>query len=72
MCLYEFPGKINANKAYRVMTNSSGNQPSKSLLCDIIMYANKGISTLSAKQWCLTHEAYLKRFEETHSAVEVV
>jgi hypothetical protein len=54
------------------MTNSSGNQPSKSLLCDIIMYENKGISTLSVKQWCLKHEAYLKKFEETHSAVEVV
>jgi hypothetical protein len=29
------------SKAYHVMTNSSGNQPSKSLLCDIMMYKNK-------------------------------
>ena len=59
------------------MTNSSGNQPSRSLLCDIIMYENKDISTLPAKQWGLKDEAtalsaYLKRFEETHRAVEVV
>ena len=59
------------------MTNSSGNQSSRSLLCDIMMYKNKDISTLPAKQWDLRHEAtplsgYLKKFEETHKAVEVV
>jgi hypothetical protein len=54
------------------MTNSSGNQPSRSLLCDIMMYENKDSSTLPAKQWGLKHEAYLKKFEETHRAVEVV
>jgi hypothetical protein len=53
------------------MTNSSGNQPSRSLLCDIMMYDNTDISTLPAKQWGLKHEttalsAYLKRFEKTH------
>ena len=41
------------------------------------MYENKDISTLPAKQWGLKDEttalsAYLKRFEETHRAVEVV
>jgi hypothetical protein len=50
---------------------SSGNQPSRSLLCDIMMYKNKDISTLPAIQWGLKHEAtalsaYLKKFEETH------
>jgi hypothetical protein len=49
------------------MTNSSGNQPSRSLLCDIMMYENRDISTLPAKQWGLRHEAtalsgYLKKF----------
>jgi hypothetical protein len=48
-----FPGTITASKAYRVMTNS-GNQPSRSLLCDIMMYKNKDISTI---QWGLKHEA---------------
>jgi NRPS condensation-like uncharacterized protein len=48
-----------------------------SLLCDIMMYENKDISTLPAQQWGLRHEAtalsaYLKRFEEAHRAVEVV
>jgi hypothetical protein len=43
----------------------------------IMMYENKDISTLPAKQWGLMHEAtalsgYLKKFEETHRAVEVV
>jgi hypothetical protein len=68
-----FSGTITASKAYHVMTNSSGtgNQPSISLLCDIMMYENKDISTLPAKQWGLKHEvtalsAYLKRFEKTH------
>jgi hypothetical protein len=47
------------------------------LLCDIMMYKNKDISTIPAIQWGLKHEAtalsaYLKRFEETHRAVEVV
>jgi hypothetical protein len=42
-----------------------------------MMYENKDISTLPAKQWGLMHEAtalsgYLKKFEETHRAVEVV
>jgi hypothetical protein len=69
--LYELPGTITASKAYHVMTNSSGNQPSRSLLCGIMMYENKDISTLQAKQWGLKHEAtalsaYLKRFEKTH------
>ena len=58
------------------MTNS-GNQPSRSLLCDIMMYKNKDISTIPAIQWGLKHEAtalsaYLKKFEETHRTVEVV
>jgi hypothetical protein len=44
---------------------------------DIMMYKNKDISTLPAIQWGLKHEAtalscYLKTFEETHRAVEVV
>jgi hypothetical protein len=38
------------------MTNS-GNQPSRSLLCDIMMYKNKDISTIPAIQWGLKHEA---------------
>jgi hypothetical protein len=54
------------------MTNSSGNQPSRSLLCDIMIYENKDISNLPAKQWRLKHEVYLKKIEETHRAVEVV
>jgi hypothetical protein len=71
-----FPGTITASKAYRVMPNS-GNQPSRSLLCDIMMYKNKDSSTISAIQWGLKHEAtalsaYLKKFEETHRTVEVV
>jgi hypothetical protein len=42
-----------------------------------MMYENKDISTLPAMQWGLMHEAtalsaYLKKFEETHKAVEVV
>jgi hypothetical protein len=58
------------------MTNS-GNQPSRSLLCDIMMYKNKDISTIPAIQWGLKHEAtalsaYLEKFEEKHRAVEVV
>jgi hypothetical protein len=45
-------------------------QPSRSLLCDIMMYKNKDISTIPAIQWGLKHEAtalsaYLKKFEET-------
>jgi hypothetical protein len=41
------------------------------------MYENKDISTLPAMQWGLMHEAtalsgYLKKFEETHRAVEVI
>jgi hypothetical protein len=52
-----FPGTITASKAYRVMTNS-GNQPSRSLLCDIMMYKNKDSSTISAIQWGLKHELY--------------
>ena len=57
------------------MTNS-GNQPSRSLLCDIMMYKNKDISTIPAIQWGLKQEAtalsaYLKKFEETHRTVEV-
>jgi hypothetical protein len=61
-----------------MMNNSgTGNQPSISLLCDIMMYKNKDISTLPAMQWGLMHEAtalsgYLKKFAETHRAVEVV
>ena len=39
------------------MANSNGNQPSRSLLCDIMMYKNKDISTLPAIQWGLKHEA---------------
>ena len=60
------------------MNNSgTGNQPSISLLCDIMMYKNKDILTLPAIQWGLMHEAtalsdYLKKFEETHRAVEVI
>ena len=61
------------------MTNSSGtgNQPSISLLCDIMMYRNKDISAVPAIKWILKDEAtalsaYLKRFKETHRAVEVV
>ena len=43
----------------------------------IKMYENKDISTLPVMQWGLMHEAtalsaYLKKFEETHRAVEVV
>ena len=43
----------------------------------IMMYENKDISTLPAMQWGLMHattalSAYLKQFEETHRAVEVV
>ena len=67
------------SKAYRVMTNTSGtgNQPSSSLLCDIMMYKNKDISSILSIKWGLKHEAtailaYLKKFEETHRAVEVV
>ena len=42
-----------------------------------MMYENKDISTLPAKQWGLKHEpsaltTLLKKFEETHRAVEVV
>jgi hypothetical protein len=77
--LYVFSGTITASKAYHVMTNSSGtgNQPGISLLCDIMMYRNKDISAMPAIKWSLRHEAtalsaYLKKFEETHRAVEVV
>jgi hypothetical protein len=51
-----------------MMNNSgTGNQPSISLLCDIMMYKNKDILTLPAIQWGLMHEAtalsgYLKKF----------
>jgi hypothetical protein len=40
-------GTITAGKAYQVMMNSSitGYQPSISLLCDIMMYKNKDISS---------------------------
>jgi hypothetical protein len=37
-----------------------------------MMYENKDISTLPAKQWRLKHEDYLKKFEETYTTVEVV
>ena len=77
--LYVFPGTINASKAYHVMMNSSGtgNQPSISLLCDIMMYRNKDIIAMPAIKWSLKDEAtalsaYLKKFEETHRAVQVV
>ena len=45
--LYVFSGTITASKAYHVMTNNNGtgNQPSISLLCDIMMYKNKDISS---------------------------
>ena len=38
--LYVFTGTITASKDYHVMMNNSGtgNQPSISLLCDIMMY----------------------------------
>ena len=41
------------------------------------MYKNKDISSMPAIKWSLKHEAtalsaYLKKFEETHRAVEVV
>ena len=61
-----------------MMNNSgTGNQPSISLLCDIMMDKNKDISTLPSIQWGLMHEAtalsaYLKKFEKTHRAVEVI
>ena len=61
------------------MTNSSGTgtQPGISLLCDIMMYKNKDITSILLIKWGLKHEAtaisaYLKMFEETHRAVEVV
>ena len=61
------------------VTNSSGTgtQPSISLLCDIMMYKNKDSSSMLPIKWGLKHEAtvmlaYLKMFEETHRAVEVV
>jgi hypothetical protein len=77
--LYVFSGIITASKAYHVMMNSSGtgNQPSISLLCDIMMYKNKDISSIITIKWGLKHEATalsadLKRFMETHRTVEVV
>jgi hypothetical protein len=61
------------------MTNISGTgtQPTISLLCDIMMYKNKDISSILPIKWGLKHEAtailaYLRKFEETHRAVEVV
>jgi hypothetical protein len=50
---------------------------SVSLNDGIMMYENKDISNLPAIQWGLMHEAaalsgYLKMFEETHRAVEVI
>jgi hypothetical protein len=41
--LFVFSGTITASKAYHAMMNSSetGNQPSISLLCDIMMYKKK-------------------------------
>ena len=60
------------------MNNSgTGHQPSISLLCDIMMYKNKDISSITAIKWGLKHEATalsvdLNKFEETHRAVEVV
>ena len=76
ICIF---GKIAANKPYRVMTNSSGTetQPSISLLCDIMMYKNKDMSSMLPIKYGLKHEAtsisaYLKKFEETHRADEVV
>ena len=61
------------------MTNSSGTgiQSSISLLCDIMMYKNKDISSKLSIKWGLRHEstvilAYLEKFEETHRAIEVV
>jgi hypothetical protein len=77
--LYVFSGMITASKAYHVMMNSSGtgNQPSISLLCDIMMYKNKDISSIITIKWGLKHEATalsadLKKFMETHRTVEVV
>ena len=73
--LYVFSGTITASKAYHVMMNSSGtgNQPSISLLCDIMIYKNKDISSMPAIKWSSKHEAtalsaYLKMFEETQSS----
>ena len=61
------------------MINSSGtgNQPSISLLCDIMMYKGKDISSIPAIKWSLKDEATalsadLKKFEETHRALEMV
>ena len=77
--LYVFTGTITASKDYRVIMNNSGtgNQPSISLLCEIMMYKNKDISSIPAIKWGLKHEATalsadLKKFEETDRAVEVV
>jgi hypothetical protein len=77
--LYVFSGIITASKAYHVMMNSSGtgNQPSISLLCDIMMYKDKDISSIITIKWGLKHEATalsadLKKFMETHRTVEVV
>jgi len=76
---YVFSGTITASKAYHVMMNSSGtgNQPSISLLCDIMIYKNKDISSMPAIKWSLKHEATalsadLKKIEEKHRVVEVV
>jgi hypothetical protein len=50
---------------------------SELVICVLSVPLNDGISTLPAMQWGLMHEAtalsaYLKKFEETHKAVEVV
>jgi hypothetical protein len=37
-----------------------------------MIYENKDISNLPAKQWRLKHEDYLKKIKETNRAVEVV
>ena len=54
--LYVFSGTITA-----IMMNNSGtgNQPSISLLCDIMMYKNKDISFIPAIKWGLKHEAII-------------
>jgi hypothetical protein len=47
------------------MTNNSGtgNQPSISLLCDIMMYKNKDISAMPAIKWSLKDEATARAFD---------
>ena len=73
--LYVFTRTIIASKTYRVITNSSGsgNQPSMTLLCDIMMYKHKDISSIPPIKWGLKHEAtvilaYLKVWGNTQSS----